>query len=175
MEQRAGWYWLWVLQPHNRTPGCIPKSATFTFRPRVKQWDLCWLISWPWHYEGYQNKAKEISLTVILVISPQTQCYWRTRLSSKSCQVTFVKVFIWYPENQNLVTLGQQNWHSCMKNEFTYHSLGECKLIALKTRTVNCYKIEWTSRTGSKPCSSLQRDSDVTRSISKECCLPDFE
>ena len=73
MEQRAGWYWIWVLQPHNRTPGCIPKSATFTFKPRVKQWGLCWLISWAWHYEGYQNKAKEISYTVILVISPQTQ------------------------------------------------------------------------------------------------------
>ena len=50
-----------VLRPQNRTPVCIPKSATFTFRPRVKQWGLCWLVSWPWHYEGYQMKAKEIS------------------------------------------------------------------------------------------------------------------
>ncbi len=34
-----------------------------------------------------------------------------------------------------------------------------CHFCILQTRAVNCYKIEWTSRTGSKPCSSQQCDS----------------
>ena len=49
----------WFIPDHVNAP-IMPKRTTF--RLCHKQWGLCWLlISWPWHYEGYQNKAKEIS------------------------------------------------------------------------------------------------------------------
>ena len=44
----------------NHTLGHYTESATLTFRPRDKQRGLFWLVSWPWHFEEYQMKAKEI-------------------------------------------------------------------------------------------------------------------
>ncbi len=62
---------------------------------------------------------------MILVISPYTQCHWRTR-SSKLCQVTFVEVFSY--ETHELQdrhwTLGFVFWYSilfvsCHENNLT--------------------------------------------------------